>query len=136
MHLSTRQYLNCHRSPQRACRGVVPSFTFNVVASAFVVGQRRGSTAPRVEYGVVAPSVDDNVVAGYRGSSCLAGGVTSLSSSDAETAYSEAVQADLNEWGISLNWAPTSAPHNDRVDRVEGFDEFHVPLNLVLDSRS
>ncbi len=63
----------------------------------------------------------------------LAGGVTSLSSSDAETAYSEAVQADLNEWGISLNWAPTSAPHNDRVARVEGFDEFHASLNLVLD---
>ena len=40
---------------QRALAEVVPSFTFNVVASAFVVGQRRGSTAPRVEYGVVAP---------------------------------------------------------------------------------
>ncbi len=63
----------------------------------------------------------------------LADGVTSLSSSDAESVYSKAVQADLNEWGISLNWAPITASPNNRIARAEGFDEFHASLNLVLD---
>ena len=63
----------------------------------------------------------------------FADGVTSLLSSDAESAYSEAVQADLNEWGVVLNWAPTAASPTDRVARAEGFDEFHASLNLVLD---
>lgn len=60
-------------------------------------------------------------------------GVVAMTSEQAASAYIDAVRADLDGWGVDVNWDVGAAPEGDRLTRTEGFNDFQASLNLVLD---
>lgn len=59
--------------------------------------------------------------------------VVAMASEQAASAYIDAVQADLDGWGVDVSCNIAAAPDADRLSRTEGFTDFQASLNLVLD---